>query len=338
MNNHRNKSAIIFFLFLCVTTSAILYLIFTRIDFWETIAVVQHVDAGLLLATILLSLFLNVFIFTRIRQKIWQYMNHPLKFEEVLFIRMGSLPFKVIPSVKDTDIVASLYMKKFHQMPITEGILSNLIANVCNAIAILGFFVIGYLLYGTRNDDILKYHQYLTAILILGLIVIFFLYSFLLNQKIGKRILFHLSFGKEPKFIELLKKNMDMWKGLPASKNMLLILYTMLFQLSELIIYYFLSKSYHLNIPFAAILLYAPLAIILSQLPITISGFGVREGAYVLFFLNFGTKETLLALGVLTFFVNHIVPLFIAILFLFPFIHKMQLFGNNQAKRWHNAI
>ena len=309
---------------LTISTGIIFYLIFTQIDLRETFSIIRQVNLRILSESILISVVLNIFVDVEIRRRIWLYMNYALSYKEAFFLRMGSMPFKVIPSFKDTGIVPALYLKKFYNMPIIEGVLSNVIANIFNLIAILLFITFGYMFYGIRTSTIDQYPLYLFIVLMLIFVVFILLYSFLINQKIGKRILFYLCFSKTSKYYTILQKNMDIWKSLPAQETTFLLVYSILFQIGELLIFFVLSKAYHLAIPFTAILLYVPLAIIISNLPVTFTGFGVREGAFVIFFLNFGTKETLFALGTVVFFVNKLVPLFVGFLLLIPFIHKLQ--------------
>jgi uncharacterized membrane protein YbhN (UPF0104 family) len=71
-------------------------------------------------------------------------------------------------------------------------------------------------------------------------------------------------------------------------------------------------------------------AILITKLPINIAGFGVRESAYVILFSSFSTKETLMALAILVFFVNHIIPLLVGLCFVFPFLRKLQIAGNKE--------
>lgn len=53
---------------------------------------------------------------------------------------------------------------------------------------------------------------------------------------------------------------------------------------------YVLSIGLGQNIPFLAFLIYLPLIILISMIPISVSGLGVREGAFVLFFGLIGVK------------------------------------------------
>lgn len=305
-------------------TGLIFYLILTKINFIGTLEAIRTVKIKYLLLCISISTLVNIFMYTDIRRVIWRNIQHTLDYKELLFIRLGSLPFKVIPSFKNTDIVSAIYIKKFHNIPITEGILTNVIANIFDLISILLMFAAGYLFSLIYHIDLSYYQHYFTIIFIISILLIAFLYSFLLNQNIGKNILAFFFLGKKSKHLDLLTKNMSMWKDLPGSKNMFLLSYSFIFQLSELIIFYIFSKSFGLQIPFTKILLYIPLIIIISQLPISFSGLGVKEGAYVLFFLNFATNEVILAIGLMTFFVNQVIPIFIGSIFTIPFLHKLQ--------------
>lgn len=305
-------------------TISIFYLILTKIDLIKTIDTLKSIKINYLVLCIFISITINIFIYADIRRVIWQNLEQLISYKELIYIRLGSLPFKVIPSFKNTDIVSAIYLKKFHNIPITQSILTNIIANIFDLMSILLIFSTGYIVNLIYHIDISQYQQYFSVMFIIFVFLIIAIYAFILKQNIGKKLLFLLFFRKNSKHIELLNKIMKKWKELPVYKNILLLIYTFIFQLSELIIFYFFSRSLNLNIPVTSILLYLPLIIIISQLPISFFGFGIREGAYIIFFIAFGTKETLFALGLIVFFVNQIVPIFIGFVFTLHFLHKLQ--------------
>jgi uncharacterized protein (TIRG00374 family) len=61
-------------------------------------------------------------------------------------------------------------------------------------------------------------------------------------------------------------------------------------QFSGFLAVYVLALGIGQNVPFLSLLVFLPLVILFTMLPISISGLGVREGAFILFFGLIGIK------------------------------------------------
>ncbi|MBI4200852.1 MAG: flippase-like domain-containing protein, partial [Chloroflexi bacterium] len=69
------------------------------------------------------------------------------------------------------------------------------------------------------------------------------------------------------------------------------LFYSIVFHLMVVLINYFIFLALGLNVPFVYCLLFIPIISAIQLLPISISGFGVREGAYVYFFGGVGLSS-----------------------------------------------
>ncbi|MCD4781356.1 MAG: flippase-like domain-containing protein [Candidatus Omnitrophica bacterium] len=315
---------ILSFIIILAVTCVIFYYLKSVVDFQQTFQLISRVKSASLLTGIAISILLNIFLCAFIKQTILAYMNYPMSYMNALFIRCGSLPYKLIPTVKNTEIFSVYYLKKYHHVPLIEGLLSNVIANIIHLITILIFFALGCLLYGMRQGELIIYQKYFMIMAVMGVVVMFSLCLFILKKETAKKILFLFCFARESRLFQLFKKNIDLWHGLSLKKLLFLLVLSMGYQISELLICFVFARSYGLVIPLGALFLYMPLVVLLTQLPVSISGFGVREGAYIIFLAHFAPKETLLALGLLVFFVHQIVPVLLGLLFFVPFSHKLQ--------------
>ena len=77
----------------------------------------------------------------------------------------------------------------------------------------------------------------------------------------------------------------------PYKKNMVsTILLILCFQISTILSVYLLFKVYGVDLPLSTHLALYPIISILSMLPITISGFGIREGLFVAFYTSLGVR------------------------------------------------
>lgn len=112
-------------------------------------------------------------------------------------------------------------------------------------------------------------------------------------------------------------------KKIDFKNALFLISYSLLLKGMELLGYFLVFKALGLNIPLKSLLTFAPLAMLISEIPVTFLGLGSREVALVFFFSSFGSKELLLAAGILISFAEYLLPNLLSLLALKPFLDKM---------------
>ncbi len=317
------KTIMMFLVPTCLTV-VVLYLLFRKVDLPMMWASMRQIHPVFLLTAFSISVFCNIAVYALIRCKIWRIMGVPVSYRESVFIRLGSLPFQAIPTFKDTGLAKAIYLKKFFAMPMTEGVLSNIIANIFSVTAIISLAVAGALANGINVMHMSQINQplLLRVVPVIG-VISFVLYAFYFHQPFGKKMLFHVCFKRNPDLYRIFEKNMHLWKKLPGVRLFSFFALALAFKLAEVSIFFVLAQAYSLNIPFSAILLFVPLAMIISESPANISGLGVREGALVLFFWNFAAKETLVAMAVLVFVFNRLCPLILGLVFCYPFFSRL---------------
>lgn len=103
-------------------------------------------------------------------------------------------------------------------------------------------------------------------------------------------LVFGLRFGKR---IQVLSEFYDYFHSYRNKKGIILkaLLISGIVQLSGFCGVYILAFGLGVHIPFLACLIFVPLIIMFAALPISISGIGIREGAFVLFFGLIGVRQ-----------------------------------------------
>ena len=103
-------------------------------------------------------------------------------------------------------------------------------------------------------------------------------------------LVFGFRFGKR---IQALSEFYDYFHSYRNQKGIILkaLLISAIVQLSGFCAVYILAFGLGVNIPFLACLIFVPLIIMFAALPISISGIGIREGAFVLFFGLIGIRQ-----------------------------------------------
>lgn len=112
-------------------------------------------------------------------------------------------------------------------------------------------------------------------------------------------------------------------KKLSFRNALFLISYSLFLKGFELVDYFLVFKALGLDIPLKPLLMFAPLAMLISEIPITFLGLGSREAALIFFFSGFAPLERLLAAGILISFSEYLLPNLLSLLVLKPFLDKM---------------
>jgi len=94
--------------------------------------------------------------------------------------------------------------------------------------------------------------------------------------------------------------------------------YSLLVQMTIICINFFLSRSLSMDISFISLIAYIPLITVISLIPITINGLGMRESAYVFLFSSYGiAQEEALSLSLLFFAASVVASAIGGIVFIF---------------------
>ncbi len=120
---------------------------------------------------------------------------------------------------------------------------------------------------------------------------------------IASLLIFGLRLGKR---IQILSSFYDYFHAYRNQRGVIgkAILLSVLVQFSGFFAVYILALGIGQNIPFLACLTFLPLIILFTTIPVSISGLGVREGAFVLFFGLIGIKPEVATAISLSWFVS----------------------------------
>ena len=108
-----------------------------------------------------------------------------------------------------------------------------------------------------------------------------------------------------------------------------LVFYSILSELFLIANYAIIFKAFGINVASGEILLYVPLVLILTGLPVSIMGIGVREAVVASLFIAKADFNTLLFSALAVSFIESVLPLLLSTVFLKKFISNMAV--NNKA-------
>ena len=102
----------------------------------------------------------------------------------------------------------------------------------------------------------------------------------------------------------------------------MVLLYSIAFEGSKIFNLFILFKAFHIQLSLDELLLFAPLAIFIASLPITVLGLATRESAIIALFAHRGPSEMLLAVGLSISFVEVMVPLILGLFLMKSFFSR----------------
>lgn len=270
-----------------LATISIFVFLFFKIPFSDVLESIKGADFRVILLAITIA-SLNNFLTAAYRWKlILKEINCPISLQEALLIKMGSDPIISFLPFRSGEFFKPLYLKEVKQFPYSKSIISIISEYLLNVLAFLVLILCGAVIYLLTGNN----------------------FAFSINLGVFCLCLASCPFSKNFNH-DKLRLYFGELKKLFKNKN--IFVYTLLYTLIELVTVYLLSISLSNPIPFNRILIFMPIIILVSNIPVTILGLGIREAGILFFFAGFGSPETLLSLGILYSFTEHIFPTIIS--------------------------
>lgn len=285
---HKNK---IHYMLVIIITILLFIFLFLNIKIGSIYKAIKVIDLKLFFAAMSISIALNIFLGTEQWRQSLRICNLNITFLETLLIKLGSMPFKRIVPLKAGEIVKPLYLKKNYDFPLTSGIFSVFLPFFSNSFTAILFIFSGICILG-------KIYPFVYFILSLLIIIIFGRQLFLKyyeNTNIGK---------------------------IKIISFILLSLISLIYIFSEIVVVYILFSAFNVDISLHNLLIFVPLTILITSIPVTFQGLGTREVCIIFFFSEYTDQAVLLSIGIMYSFVEAILPLLISMFFLKDFLNK----------------
>jgi hypothetical protein len=265
------KAKRIFFLTLKLTVSSVLIsIVLSRAEPEQVFSTLKGMNFSAFISAILLSLFAQ-FIST-VRWKLLLPGTLGIKKLFPLYM-IGSFFNTILPGLIGGDAVKAFYLYRAigrDSLTLSSIFMDRYLGFAMLTVICALAFPFGY-----------SYFQNSPVVWILPLIVLVFI--------IASLLVFGLRLGKR---IKILAEFYDYIYSYRNQKGVIIkaLLISAFVQLSGISAVYILALGIGEHVPFLACLIFLPLIIMFTALPISISGIGVREGAFVLFFGLIGIR------------------------------------------------
>jgi glycosyltransferase 2 family protein len=265
------KAKRIFFLTLKLTVSSVLIsIVLSRAEPEQVFSTLKGMNFSAFISAILLSLFAQ-FIST-VRWKLLLPGTLGIKKLFPLYM-IGSFFNTILPGLIGGDAVKAFYLYRAigrDSLTLSSIFMDRYLGFAMLTVICALAFPFGY-----------SYFQNSPVVWILPLIVLTFI--------IASLLVFGLRLGKR---IKILAEFYDYIYSYRNHKGVIMkaLLISAFVQLSAIFAVYVLALGIGEHVPFLACLIFLPLIIMFTALPISISGIGIREGAFVLFFGLIGIR------------------------------------------------
>lgn len=265
------KAKKIFLLLLKLTVSSVLlYIVLSKTGPERVFSILKGMNLSAFISVILLYLFAQ-FIST------WRWkllLPGTLRIKKLFPLYMiGSFFNTILPGLIGGDAVKAFYLYQVTgrgSLTLSSIFMDRYLGFVMLTVICTIAFPFGY-----------SYFQNSPVAWILPFIVLSFI--------IASLLFFGLRLGKR---IKILSEFYDYFHSYRNQKGIIVkaLLISAFVQFSGILAVYILALGIGEHVPFLACLIFLPLIIMFAALPISISGIGIREGAFVLFFGLIGIR------------------------------------------------
>ena len=263
-------------------TLFLLYVIFKKINFANTIKLIQNSNIFYIFLT-----FITVCFFHLIFAYRWQFSlkrnNIDIKYTTLLkFHLIAVFAQNFLPSAVGGDLVRGLLAFKGNpKIRIASSII------ICRIYGLFSFIVlVNFSLFflNLKGNIISKLKWYAMGVLLLFILFYFALFKNKV-QTLIMRIYNSIKIEKLKKFkINIFFEKINTYKN--VSVALFLFSSSLIIQIISIFTCYFLFLSLRYNINIIYLFLYIPIITFLTLLPISLNGLGIREGLYYYFFHN----------------------------------------------------
>lgn len=280
-----------------ITIGLFYYLFKTKVPLNEVIQNVKNLNIVYIIIIILF--FLLYYLIFSLR---WNFLLKAQKINisfsrSYLYILVSFFFNNFLPSGLGMDMIRSAYAggRENFEKALGTSIMERILG-------MIGMMLIGVLAVFSGKAEFAKL-SILYIVLIIVVILIYYLLTSLKVSWLKEKLL-------SIKFLNLGESLRKFYRAFKIYKNqkktiIIGIGYSILVQMVIIAINYFIAKGLSIPIPLFGLLAYIPIITVISLIPITINGLGLREAAYVYFFsyLNI-TEAGAMSLSLIFFFAS----------------------------------
>jgi hypothetical protein len=305
------KKRIVKLIFPFLVSSIVLIFIYSQIDIGKILQSLKQASLMIVFATLGISV-INNFLIAATRWKLMlNCLGADISWRELLFIQVGSDPLIGVLPFRFGEFSRVFYLAKVKKIPYAKSVLSIFCEYAFNLGALIIFIMVGAGLCLFYNSIFLTFFLPQEKALFVFCLCRYSFSGYIKN--------IYIKFNNKI-FCPLLAYTK---KAMPVFKNFKVIIFTIIYVGLELVIVYLLAQALGVLIPFYYILLFVPLVILISLIPVTFCGIGAREASILFLFAGLASREELFSLSILYFAVEYLFPMFVGLSLTGVYLNKI---------------
>ena len=227
-----------------------------------------------LLLALVVSFITNCWLAAIKWQRIVTHLGLPLGFREAFRIKMGSAPLKSLLPFRSGEASRVIYLKRCYDFSAARATASILIELFLNILIFLLFIVAGGLILRISLDGLIY--------IIVGGLGAVILISLVASRTSPRRwVRDRLSKIPHPRIRGGLETFFTLHRYFSYREMGVLILYSLIIQSGKLLTFYLITISFGLALPLVVYFVILPFAVLISTIPVTFLGIGLREGSLI---------------------------------------------------------
>lgn len=286
------------------------FILFSRIKFSGFWRAAENTKMTSILMAFLVYNCLDLLVSVLRWRHISAIFGYRIALKESLFLKISSTSLKAILPLKAGEFIRAIYLKKQNNLPLSIGMLIFSIPLIADLAVLI---LIAFFLY-------IIFIKPLSSILIFGflaLLIILYIYFVLFIR----RGIFLLQTRINSNFYSKISLILEASRKIKHKDVLIILLYSLVFWAGVFISFVILLQSNNqMQISLERLLFFLSLVTLLSSIPLTAGGLGIRETAMVAMLSQFSSVENVLSAGVIFSFISFVVPLSVSMLFTHRFI------------------
>ncbi|MFH1578195.1 MAG: lysylphosphatidylglycerol synthase transmembrane domain-containing protein [Candidatus Omnitrophota bacterium] len=310
------RKIISFFVRIAISIGALLFL-FKQVDFYKIMQAVENINKPIFVFAFLLALFASMLCFFRWRMIL---LGLGLKISTFLIFRsfcIGYFSNLFFPSTVGGDFSRSIDLGLRTQKP--RQVAASVILDRLSGFSALVIIALFALLFVVRiiTEVAVFFALGIFFFLIAGILLV--LFNNFLFSKVSRLLRFLGRIGKA-----LSNLHYEIYNFRNQKRIILIsILYSLVIQLIIPISFYLLSRALGVSLNPMYFFVFVPLVTVISALPVSIAGLGLREASSMYFFTKVGMPgEVALAIALLSFFMLFLIGLSGGLFYVFTFSNR----------------
>lgn len=251
-----------------------LVLIFNQIESGKVLAYAANARPFPLVLALAVSFLANCWLATVKWRYIVLRLGLPLSFREAFLVKMGSAPLKSLLPFRSGEVSRVIFLKRCRNFSAARGTASILIELFLNILIFLIFIMAGGIIFRISLDGIIY-------IIAGGLGTGFLIIIFAARTSPRRWVRLLLSKIPYPRLRGGLETFFTLHRFFSFRQILILLLYSLIIQSGKLLTFYLIARSFELALPPAVYFVILPFSVLISTIPVTFLGIGLREGSLI---------------------------------------------------------